>query len=126
MYPSKGRGGVERAEAAKRGEKVTWQGEEVDPRYHFRRASLYKRLKGLIPDAMLPKLRAIIPDRLATERKKERNQDRYEDHYTGQGVRLSNEDKRASARLMRANGDSLRKIAKELGVSHEIVRRWCL
>jgi hypothetical protein len=84
----------QRAEAAQRGEKVLWQGQEVDPRYHFRRSSLYKRLEGIIPDAMLPKLRAIIPDRLAAERKKDRDQDRFEDHYTGQGVRISNEDKR--------------------------------
>jgi hypothetical protein len=38
---------------------------------------------------------------------------------------LANEDKRASARLMRAQGMSLRAIAAELGVSHEIVRKWC-
>jgi len=37
----------------------------------------------------------------------------------------ANEDKRSSARLMRARGMSLRAIAEELGVSHEIVRRWC-
>lgn len=114
-----------RAEAAKRGEKVTWQGKEVDPRYHFRRASLYKRLKGLIPDAMLSKLRAIIPDRLATERKKERDQARYEDHYTGEGVRVGNEDKRASARLMRARGRSFREIAVELGVDQRTISKWC-
>jgi hypothetical protein len=113
-----------RAEAAQKGEKVIWEGREVDPRYHFRRASLYKRLEGLIPDAMLPKLRAIIPDRLAAERKKERDQDRYEDHYTGEGMRVSNEDKRASARLMRARGCSQREIAKELGVSKTTVFKW--
>jgi DNA invertase Pin-like site-specific DNA recombinase len=73
---------------------------------------------------MLPKLRAIIPDRLAAERKKERDQDRYEDHYTGEGVRVSNEDKRASARLMRARGCSQREIAKELGVSKTTVFKW--
>jgi hypothetical protein len=37
----------------------------------------------------------------------------------------ASEDKRASARLMRAQGMSLRAIAAELGVSHEIVRKWC-
>jgi len=37
----------------------------------------------------------------------------------------ASEDRRASARLMRAQGLSLRAIAAELGVSHEIVRKWC-
>ena len=115
-----------KAEAAACGKKVRWNGRDVDPRYHLRRATLYRLLKGIIPDDLLPRLRAVIPDRLASERKKERDHARYEDHYTGEGVRISNEDKRASARLMRANGSSLRKIAAELGVSHEIVRRWCL
>jgi hypothetical protein len=35
------------------------------------------------------------------------------------------EDERSSARLMRAQGMSLRAIAAELGVSHEAVREWC-
>jgi DNA invertase Pin-like site-specific DNA recombinase len=74
---------------------------------------------------MLPKLRGIIPDRLAAERKKERDQDRYEDHYTGEGVRVINEDKRASARLMRLQGSSFREIARELGVDPKTVRLWC-
>jgi len=38
---------------------------------------------------------------------------------------LANEDKRASARLMRLKGMSLRAIAAELGVHHDTVREWC-
>jgi hypothetical protein len=37
----------------------------------------------------------------------------------------ASEDKRASARLMRAQGMSLRAIAAELGVHHDTVREWC-
>jgi len=37
----------------------------------------------------------------------------------------SSEDKRSSARLMRAQGLSLRAIASELGVHHDTVREWC-
>jgi hypothetical protein len=37
----------------------------------------------------------------------------------------ASEDRRVLARLMRAQGRSLRSIAVELGVSHEIVRKWC-
>jgi len=35
------------------------------------------------------------------------------------------EDKRATARIMRAQGMSLRAIAAELGVHHDTVREWC-
>ena len=115
-----------KAEAAASGKKVKWNGRDVDPRYHLRRATLYRLLKGLIPDDLLPRLRAVIPDRLASERKKERDQARYEDHYTGDGVRVSNEDKRASARLMSARGCSQREIAKELGVSKTTVFKWLM
>jgi DNA invertase Pin-like site-specific DNA recombinase len=37
----------------------------------------------------------------------------------------ANEDKRATARIMRAQGLSLRAIAAELGVHHDTVREWC-
>jgi len=114
-----------RAEAAAQGEKVEWCGRQVDPRYHFRRASLYKLMSPLIEDSLLGEMRAVIPDRLAAERKKARDQDRFQDHYTGQGVRMSNEDKRASARVMRAKGLSWRVIAVELDVSVVTVQRWC-
>jgi len=114
-----------RAEAAARGEKFEWGGKLVDPRYHFRRASLYKLMSPLITDSLLGQMRAVIPDRLAAERKKDRNQDRFEDHNTGQGVRMSNEDKKASARVMRARGLSWRVIAAELDVDHKTIKVWC-
>ena len=114
-----------KAEAASRGEKIEYQGEQVDPRYRFRRSSLYKRLKGIIPDGLLLKLRAVIPDRLAMERKRERDRARWQDHNTGEGVRLGNEDKKASARLMKAQGNSMRFIARQLGVDPKTIRRWC-
>jgi hypothetical protein len=37
----------------------------------------------------------------------------------------ANEDMRATARIMRARGLSLRAIAAELGVHHDTVREWC-
>lgn len=113
-----------RAEAVGRGETVEWMGEQVDPRYRFRRSVLYSRLRDLIPDDLLGRMRAIIPDALAKERKSERDEARYEDHYTGEGVRVSNEDKRASAHLMGAQGRSIREIAGELGVGKSTVFDW--
>ena len=114
-----------RAEAAARGEKIEWGGKLVDPRYHFRRASLYKLMSPLITDSLLEQMRAVIPDDLAAQRKKQRDQERFQDHYTGQGVRMSNENKKASARIMRANGLSWGVISVELDVSVVTVQRWC-
>ncbi|MEF3193817.1 MAG: helix-turn-helix domain-containing protein, partial [Halothiobacillaceae bacterium] len=118
----------ERAELAAQGQVVEWAGQKVDPRYRFRRSTLYAWLRGLIPDALLPELRAIIPDALARERKLVNDRERYWDGreaaYTGDGVRVSNEQKRAMARLMRAQGMSQRAIAAELGVSQQAVQKW--
>jgi lambda repressor-like predicted transcriptional regulator len=44
---------------------------------------------------------------------------------SGQARKLSREQDRATARLMKAQGLSLREIAKTIGVSHESVRTWC-
>lgn len=118
----------ERAELAAQGETVEWAGQKVDPRYRFRRATLYTWLRGLIPDALLPELRAIIPDVVARERKLINDRERYWDGreaaYTGDGVRVSNEQKRAVARILRAKGLSQRAIAAELGVSQQAVQKW--
>lgn len=117
-----------RAEAAADGETVVWEGRQVDPRYRFRRATLHKWLQPLIPERLYPELRAILPDRIARERKLLRERARYwqgrEPSYTGEGVRKDHEGLRAEARALRARGMSLRQIARELGVSHETVRKW--
>ncbi|BCX89988.1 hypothetical protein MIN45_PP01 (plasmid) [Methylomarinovum tepidoasis] len=123
----------QRAEAAAAGKTIEWQGQEVDPRYRFRRATLHKWLQPLIPETLYPELRAILPDRIARERKLLRDQDRArkvywqdrESSYTGKGVRKDNEQRRAMALLMRAGGASYRQISEELGVSIRTAYRWC-
>lgn len=118
----------ERAELAAQGETVEWDGQKVDPRYRFRRATLHKWLQPIITPEMYPQLRAIIPDSIAHERKAERDHERYrqgrEAVYTGQGVRADNEKKRATARIMAACGMTNRRIATELGASHTTIRKW--
>jgi len=116
---------VARAERAARGEKFEWNGQLVDPRYRFRRATLYQWLKPLIPDALLLNLHAIIPDDVATERKKAVWDARWGDRNTGKGYRLGNAEKAARAREMRAQGMTYRAIATELGVPEPSVKRWC-
>ncbi|MHB8226584.1 helix-turn-helix domain-containing protein, partial [Acidithiobacillus sp.] len=100
----------------------------IGRRYRFRRQMLYDWIGDLIPAGLMPKMRAIIPDDEADRRDKARNratEGRYATNYTGQGVRASNEDKRATARLLRAQGQSYRAIASELAIHHKTVQNWC-
>lgn len=113
-----------RVEASRAGEKIEWKGEQRDPRFHFTRAELLLRMEAIIPDTLYPELRAIIPDDLRDERRQGRSKARYDDHYTGTGVRVSNEQKRATAQLLKAQGQSLRDIAAELGVAVKTIQNW--
>lgn len=124
---------LKRAMQAVNGHKFEWHGQKVDPRYRFRRQTLYDWIGDLIPAGLLPKMRAIIPDDEADRRDRQKQQarnrateGRYATNYTGQGVRASNEDKRATARLLRAQGLTYREIAESVGVSHESIRKWCV
>lgn len=114
---------VDRAGQAAKGVKVAFHGEEKDPRYFFKRQTLWERL-GAIAEPIRGKLRAIIPDEQAAENKRERDAARWEDHYTGNGVRVGNEGKRATARLMAAQGATQTAIATELGVSQKTISVW--
>ncbi len=96
----------------------------VDPRYRFRRQTLYDWVGDLIPASLLPKMRAIIPDEEGQRRKGVRNRARYSKIYTGQGVRTSNEENRATARLLRAQGCTQQAIADDLGVTQQTVSKW--
>lgn len=120
-----GQPSLKRALQAAAGHKIEWRGEMLDPRYRFRRQTLYDWVGDLIPASLLPTMRAIIPDEEGQRRKGGRNRARYSKIYTGQGVRASNEEKRATARLLRAQGATYRAIAAELGVTHPTVIHWC-
>lgn len=122
---------LKRALMAANGEKMIWRGMSIDPRYHFKRQTLYDWLDDLIPDSLLPRLRAVIHDDEAARRQAERQkardrvkEGRYQAHYTKDGVRADRADLRVSARLLRAQGRSLRDIAAEIGVSADTIRRW--
>ncbi len=120
-----GQPSFKRALQAAAGHKIEWRGEMVDPRYRFRRQTLYDWIGDLIPASLLPKMRAIIPDEEGQRRKGGRDKSRYATHYTGQGVRAANEEKRATARLLRAQGCTYRTIAAELGFDEKTIRNWC-
>jgi len=70
-------------------------------------------------------LRALAPSTVIKERKTQRDRARWGDHNTGRGFRLSNEENRTTARLMRAQGVGLQAIADSLSVSIGSVHKWC-
>lgn len=115
---------LSKVEASRAGKTIEWKGAQRDPRFHFKRETLLEIFKPIIPDSLYPDLRAIIPNELRAERRKERFEARYDDHYTGTGVRASNEQKRATARLMKAQGRSMRDISAALDVGKSTVGRW--
>ena len=115
---------VKRAQEAAQGRFREYGGRQVDPRYRFRRQTLYDALSPLIPAELLPDMRAIIPDDLAQQRKHERDQARHADSNTGQGVRQGNVEKRTQAVKMRSQGCTVRHIADKLDVGRSTVNRW--
>lgn len=103
---------------------VAARGKEPAGRYKFRRQTIYDRLADLIPESMIDQLRAIVPAHVIEQRRQARSLARYDDHNTGQGVRVGNSDKRAQARSRHDAGASTRSIARDLGVSINTIQRW--
>lgn len=115
---------ISRRNMADQGQKIVFGGREVDPRYFFRASTLRDWIGHDLVSRYADQLRALAPEEVIQERKKSRDAARWKDSYTGKGVRASNENKRATARLMAASGTSQRAIATELGVSQKTVSLW--
>jgi len=109
-----------KAQAFERGERIEHDGREYPPLYTPRNDTLINLFQ--ITDDEQRRLRTIISESTARERDRKRDEARR--RAAGAKPRATEQD-RATARLLRAQGMSLRAIAAELGVSHEIVRRWC-
>lgn len=122
---------IQRAQKATAGEKVLWNGEPRDPRYWYKRETLHRLMAPLIDDELAPRLRAIVSDEIReqhkreTEAKRDRvNEGRYtlkRDQYEGNA-----EQKRAMARLLRAQGKTWAAIAAEVGYKNaDAARKSC-
>ena len=84
---------IDRLQRHTRGEKVQWQGKELDPRYFFKRETLYKKLQHLIKPEIEDELRAIISEGTRAKRRAERErareprdrvaEGRHQRHYEG-------------------------------------------
>ena len=114
---------LHRAEAAGRGELVTWQGVQVDPRYQFRTSTILDWLDVTLEEQR--ELRTLIgPEESAR---------RYREHQARRaalGGRVRAEQQRAAVQgrdaeiaRLRGEGLSLRDIAGRVGVSKDGVRK---
>jgi hypothetical protein len=113
-----------RAHAEWRDTPVAERGKEPAGRYRFKRQTIYDRLSDLISDDMIGTLRAIVPEHVIEQRRKDRFSARYEDHNTGEGIRQGNVEKRAQARSMHAAGAAMNAISRDLGLSYNTIYRW--
>jgi hypothetical protein len=75
------KGPVERAEAAAAGKRYEWEGEQLDPRFRFRRETLWDWMRDAIPAELVPELRAIVPDDVRAEHKRETDAKRWATHH---------------------------------------------
>lgn len=94
-----------------------------EERYAYKRSTLYERLADLIPDELAVQLRAIIPESLHIERRREswRKADekrRRDAGSVGRDEYLSQADERRQQAIsLRQQGKTVRAIAAELGIS---------
>jgi hypothetical protein len=109
-----------KAKAFENGEKVEFGGKQFAPLYTPKNDTLISLFH--ITDDEQRKLRTIISRDMAAERHAERERARRR----AAGAKAhSTEQDRATARLMKARGMSLRAISKEMGVPKSTVGDWC-
>ena len=105
-----------------RAKKTQIEGKEH--RYRYRRETIYRELEDLIPEEVLPRLRAIIPSELARERKLERTlESRRENGVAERSVyRESLQTNKSKAIELKAQGLKYKEIALELNLSIDTIK----
>jgi hypothetical protein len=110
-----------KAQAFERGEVVEFKGRKYPPLYTPRNETLLNIFS--VEPHEERQLRTII----SADEAKRRDADRKAAQRAAAGAKpRATEQDRATARLMRAKGMSLRAIAEEMGCGVETVRRWCV
>ena len=110
-----------RAYMAARGETVEWRGEQVDPRYRFKDSTIIEWLEITEAEMRECGFRHLVTPEIAREQEAARK--RAERHAKGENQQSraeyleTAEQRRAEARLRRARGESLRKIAEAMNTS---------
>ena len=105
-----------------RAKKTQIEGKEH--RYRYRRETIYRELEDLIPEEVLPRLRAIIPSELARERKLERTLESRREKGIAERViyRESLQTNKSKAIKLKAQGLKYKEIALELNLSIDTIK----
>lgn len=105
-----------------RAKKTKLEGKEH--RYRYKRETLYRDLEDLIPEEILPELRAIIPNELAKERdRKQKENSRRSNGISERKIYLSKaQTNKEKAQLLKEQGLKYLEIAKELGLSIHTIK----
>lgn len=105
-----------------RAKKTKLEGKEH--RYRYKRETLYRDLEDLIPEEVLPRLRAIIPSALAKERKLERTLESRREKGIAERVvyRESIQSNRNKATELKAQGLKYKEIALKLNLSINTIK----
>ena len=115
-----------RARMASEGRTIEWQGQQVDPRYHFRNSTIIEWL-GITPEEQRH-MQVLIGDEEA--RRRHREAERARKHATGEVQQdratylAQAADRRVEARLRQAGGESVSAIAQAMQVNRSTVWRW--
>lgn len=114
-----------RAQVAARGDLVEYKGKMGDARYKYSREKLWEKVGPLVKPELINQLSAILPRDVADEREEVRQKGRdrvaegkYSKHH-------ADEQTRATARLLRAQGMILKEVAAAVGHPLATVARWC-
>jgi hypothetical protein len=115
---------VNRAMQSADGETVKWRGQQRDPRYWFKRETLYQLLEALIPVELIDDLRAIVPKHVIEQRKRDRDGLRSRVKEGRYQTPQHDAQLRFKACEMRKQGISIRAIAVACAVSRSTVSEW--
>jgi hypothetical protein len=114
----------DRAARAAAGERDEWRGRSRDPRYHFRRETLYNWLKDLIPPALERDLAGIMSTQERDRRRAERERGRSRKDEGRHRSSHADDETRSRARTLALEGHSVRSIASLLAVPRSTVADW--
>jgi hypothetical protein len=117
---------LSRAHRAARGERVSWGGEEMDPRYRFKASTMVHWL-GITPEEMHEAGLRVLVDadirrQLAAERQRQSRQARGVYEQSRDEFLASTADRRQAAAELRAEGLPWAEVGRRLGVSARAAR----
>lgn len=114
----------DRAARSAAGERDEWRGKLQDPRYKFKRETLFVMLQDLIPTTLERRLSAIMSTQERDRRRAEREHARDRSAEGRHRSKHADHETRSRAQTLKLQGHSLRSIATMLSVSKSTVADW--